>query len=318
MHRCASQPHSLVANDQSHCMDVRVFSRAELLQLGHTRTSISNSLADGEIVRARRDCYVDASAPTELMQAVRVGGRLTCVSLLALFGVFVLEHSNLHVHAVRGSSRQRSPESRRIPLASARARSIRLHWATLCMPVSQADAQPARAAVATLDSALNQKLIHASELANVFALLPAKYGVLRPLVDGRAESGPETLMRLLLRPLGCEVQLQVTFAGVGRVDLLVDGWLVIECDSERHPAKRDPAKHGPADPSRGRPWSSTTPAGAAPSCRRRYPACGRQPRPRGRRWWPGCGQARPGRRAVRGRGCARARTRQRQPRRGPS
>ena len=59
-----------------------------------------------------------------------------------------------------------------------------------------------------------------------------KYAVLRALVDGRAESGPETLMRLMLRALGCDVELQVDFDGIGRVDLVVDGWLVIECDSK--------------------------------------------------------------------------------------
>ena len=31
--------------------------------------------------------------------------------------------------------------------------------------------------------------------------------------------------------LGCNVDLQVTFDGIGRVDMVVDGWLVVECDS---------------------------------------------------------------------------------------
>lgn len=38
-------------------------------------------------------------------------------------------------------------------------------------------------------------------------------------------------MRLLLRGLGAEVQVQVRIEGVGRVDLVVDGWLIVECDS---------------------------------------------------------------------------------------
>ena len=91
-----------------------------------------------------------------------------------------------------------------------------------------------RAAIATLDSALHLNLIDLEGLAEVFAVLPAKYRALRALVDGRAESRPETLMRLMLRGLGCNVEIQVVFPGIGRVDLLVDGWLVIECDSERY------------------------------------------------------------------------------------
>ena len=38
-------------------------------------------------------------------------------------------------------------------------------------------------------------------------------------------------MRLIALSLGFTVELQVKIAGVGRVDLLVDGWLVVECDS---------------------------------------------------------------------------------------
>ena len=37
----------------------------------------------------------------------------------------------------------------------------------------------------------------------------------------------------LLRRWGCDVDLQVSIDGVGRVDLLVNGWLIIECDSKQ-------------------------------------------------------------------------------------
>ena len=41
-------------------------------------------------------------------------------------------------------------------------------------------------------------------------------------------------MRLLLRGLGCHVDVQVAIRGVGRVDLVVDGWLIVECDSKAY------------------------------------------------------------------------------------
>ena len=41
-------------------------------------------------------------------------------------------------------------------------------------------------------------------------------------------------MRLILRSLGLAVEIQVTIDGVGRVDMVVDGWLIIECDSRAH------------------------------------------------------------------------------------
>ena len=42
------------------------------------------------------------------------------------------------------------------------------------------------------------------------------------------------LMRLILRSIGCVFDVQVVIAGVGRVDFVVNGWLIIECDSEEH------------------------------------------------------------------------------------
>jgi len=46
---------------------------------------------------------------------------------------------------------------------------------------------------------------------------------LRTLLDARAESGSESLMRLVLRSLGCAFEPQVTIPEVGRVDFLVEG-----------------------------------------------------------------------------------------------
>lgn len=91
-----------------------------------------------------------------------------------------------------------------------------------------------RDAVATLDSAWHLGLITEIDIAEVFALLPRRYRRLRQLHDRRSESGPETLMRLLLRGLGRDVEIQVDIAGVGRVDFVVDGWLIIECDSKAY------------------------------------------------------------------------------------
>ena len=88
--------------------------------------------------------------------------------------------------------------------------------------------------MASIDSALNRGLIALDQVTEIFDLLPPRYGVLRGLIDGRAQSGPETLVRVMVRKLGSTADLQVEFDGVGFVDLVVDGWLVIECDSKAH------------------------------------------------------------------------------------
>lgn len=222
-------------------------TRSDLTRAGMSKRRIRRAVIDGELVRVRRDRYMSCEAAEVLRQAVRVGGRLTCLSLPQLLGVFVFENARLHVHVVRGASRLRSSAEQGSVLLSRRERAEVLHW----MPLLQAAAsdsavvgildalahavlcQSPRNAVATIDSALNKKLIRSSDLAMLFAALPRRFAVLRPLADGRAQSGPETLVRLWVRGLGCIAVPQVKFAGIGTVDLVVDGWLVIECDSQK-------------------------------------------------------------------------------------
>lgn len=197
-------------------------------------------------MRARRNHYLPGDAPVSILRAVRVGGQLTCLSLLQLAGVFVLRNSRLHVRAAHTMSRLRSPHDRWRRLEHRSVRGVHVHWEVLIDPcpheatcVSVVDAlaaaarcQPPRATVATFDSALHLGFVDEQDLDDIFASLPVRYRALRPLIDGRAESGAETLLRLILRSLRCKVELQVVIDGVGRVDLLVDGWLIIECDSE--------------------------------------------------------------------------------------
>lgn len=140
----------------------------------------------------------------------------------------------LHVHVRPGASRIRRPT----------ARSTTLHWdiwsgwEAALHAASLRDAarhavrcQTPRAALATLDSLLHHGLLTRVQLAEVFATLPERFQVLLALADPSAESGPETFMRLILRSLGVPFESQVHIPGVGRVDFLVDGWLIIECDS---------------------------------------------------------------------------------------
>ena len=68
--------------------------------------------------------------------------------------------------------------------------------------------QEPRSAIATLDSAWHLGLVDEEEIGEVFSRLPRRYRRLRGLLDKRSESGPETLVRLLLRALGCHVDVQ--------------------------------------------------------------------------------------------------------------
>lgn len=228
--------------------DFRTMSRAELRQEGLSRVQIDRAVTSGTVVRPRRNVYVSSTTPDQIVRAVRVGGRLTCLSLLAWLGVFVFRNDSLHVHMSHTAGRMRSPSDPKKRLETRlRRKRVKLHWLPLihtpssfatCVGVVDALThavlcQSPRNAIATIDSALNKGLVTMADIADVFSALPSRFGVLRPLIDGRAESGPETLMRLMLRGMGLHVELQVEFDGIGRVDLVANGWLVIECDSKK-------------------------------------------------------------------------------------
>ncbi|WP_169581735.1 MULTISPECIES: type IV toxin-antitoxin system AbiEi family antitoxin domain-containing protein [Microbacterium] len=202
---------------------------AELRRRGLSRRQIGRALADGRLLRVRKGRYLAAPADPKAVEAARAGGRLDCLTLLRGLGVFVHAHDDLHFVVPAGSSRLCPP-----PAGSVR------HWrrpsetarAILIEALAQAcRCQSVPAAIATLDSAWHRGLIGEDDLDDVFELLPGRYRALRPLLDRRCESGPESLVRLMLRRLGCRFTPQAQIPGVGRVDFLVDGWLVIECDS---------------------------------------------------------------------------------------
>ncbi len=209
-------------------------SRAELRGAGWTSRELTSAVRSGALVRARENVYLAADVDADCADACAVGGRLTCVSELKRWGVFVLDGAALHIEVPATSSRLRDT-----------MRTVRLHWSRripngwACVDIVDAlvesvTCQPVRAAVATLDSALYLGLIGDEELDEVFAALPRRLRVLRRHLDRRAESGAESLMRLMLLRLGCHVESQRKIPGVGRVDFLVDGWLIVECDSEAH------------------------------------------------------------------------------------
>lgn len=202
-----------------------------------TPRDITNAVRAGNLRRLRRDHYAAADINDEVAEAVRIGGRLSCLSLLKMIGVFVLRCTSLHVHVRPGTSRTRKPESDRtvVHWDAWSGHESPMHVVMLLDAARHAvRCQEPRAAIATLDSLLHHRLMTRQQLSGVFVALPSRFSVLLALVDSSAESGPETLMRLILRTLGVSYETQVVIPGVGRVDFVVDGWLIIECDSKEY------------------------------------------------------------------------------------
>jgi very-short-patch-repair endonuclease len=212
-----------------------VFTRSELVRGGMTGRQITASVRAGLLMRVRRDRYAVAQTSDDVIESVRVGGRLSCLSLLRSMGVFVHECEQLHIEVLHGASRIRTPraESTRVHWCARADDEPSLHAGSLTVAVRESiRCQTPRAAVATLDSVLHRRLMTLEQVEQVFAGLPARFSAILRLVDPSAESGQETFMRLILRGLGVRFETQVHIPMVGRVDFVVDGWLIIECDSK--------------------------------------------------------------------------------------
>ena len=212
-------------------------TRADLLARGLTVRQIAAAVHAGTLIRARRGRYLPPAAAPELVSAVRVGGRLACVDELRARGIWTLGDGRLHVHVPGNAARLRDPVDRAARLGEA-AR-VRCHWEQLADPagassghVSAADALlqaarclPRRSLQASLDSAARQGRMRRSLLER-----DPIVGPLLDRVDTSADSGLETIVRELVRNLGFAYATQVAIDGAGFVDLLVEGWVAIECD----------------------------------------------------------------------------------------
>jgi very-short-patch-repair endonuclease len=222
---------------------VRIRTRRQLIADGLTVHQIARAVHRGELVRLRRDAYSapDPSPATAL--AVAIGGRVGCVSALRDWGVWVTSSGGLHVQVAPNAARLTDPD-----------RAEQVHWHPLCAAptrthVSVVDAllramacQPHADAVASVDSALQRGLVVPSMLAP-HVHDAASRAVLAD-ADGRAESGLETIVRLALRAAGLSVEPQVAIDGIGRVDLLAEGAVVVEADGAAwHSGPRRHADH---------------------------------------------------------------------------
>lgn len=193
------------------------------------------AVRSGALRRIRRGWYATPHASEEELRAAEACGSLSCISLLAEEGAFRPPDSRLHL-AVTSSSRPRPRElgdgvvthwsrrARRTEYRSIRATRVEaLTQVFLCQPLEYA--------VAVADSCLRLRLIGPDALAQMRTALPRRFAVVAELVNARAESGTESITRVRLHLLGLVCDVQVEIDGVGRVDLVIDGWLIIEVDS---------------------------------------------------------------------------------------
>lgn len=204
-----------------------VAGRTELERLGATRATIGAAVIAGDLVLVRRGGYALPGTGPDLLRAVRYSGSLTCVTALATHGFRLLSKPTATHLSSPGDAGHRG------------GRSCRWHRDALGPRI--ADVLPAAAqALRCVGHAeglaiAHQVLRRGWDRADLAARLPLRGSATARWVldhaDARAESVFESATRCVLLRAGVTgVEPQVVLDGVGRVDFLVDGWLVVEAD----------------------------------------------------------------------------------------
>jgi very-short-patch-repair endonuclease len=213
------------------------FTTAELRSRGETAASISHSISTGARYRVIKGWYATPETPKCGVLAMRMGGRLGCISALALHGAWVPPSSGLHVVFPTAASGRRSAGREAGP-------SVVRHWAARAdhtgsafgvvpLELAVADALtcvPPHLLIAILDSLLFRRLISRNRLEAIVRRGPKRVHHLIAHLEPRSESGIESIVRYLLTVAGIRTKVQVKMLSGDRTDIEVDDWLVIEAD----------------------------------------------------------------------------------------
>ena len=214
-----------------------------LLSMGWTYRTLSYAAQHGWVTRVRQGWYAINDVDALLASAWRVGGWATCVTGAASHSLWVPPDDRLHVVVPPNHARLRSRDDMRVRLAEAPDDGVVVHWRTAsahdrlratpleCVIDLAACHEPAWV-LGALDSGLRRGTFTRAKLRTLLGVLPASWGWVIELADGRSESFPESVLRCRLAAAGIPFQIQVWIDDM-RVDFLL-GKLVIEVDGKEH------------------------------------------------------------------------------------
>ena len=236
-----------------------IATRAQLIARGVSGGDLTTAVRLGEIRRIRQAHYATPAATMDAVHASRVGGRLAGPSAARSYGLWAGFDNRLHIALRANASRLRTSiapsaveqahQSPATPLTPDIAeREVVLHW--LAVPsnslecwrasVGETLAQVAtwcdrETAVACLDTARTVLKLGDAAIVRSLGDLPADKRLLAGRSRSGSDSGLESIVRQRLLALGITVVQQVEFAGVGFVDMQLNGTnILIEIDGREH------------------------------------------------------------------------------------
>lgn len=206
---------------------------ADLRAAGIRDAEVRTAIRRGRLMRVRSGVVARPDCDPSILRAAAVGGRLAGASAARYHGFWSPPRARLVVEVPRGKHVE--PGATTVIRGPAgRARFGVSSPAELVAQILRTEPTPF--AVATLDSILRSSALSLIDLELAAAWLPPALRDVLRLVDGRAESGTESVVRVVLALAGIHAvpQVRVPFSDLERVDLVIGDRLVLECDSHRH------------------------------------------------------------------------------------
>lgn len=198
---------------------------SELLKAGHSPEAIRATVVAGGIIRIRKGWYANLEVAPDAVRAFRVGGSLDCVSAAEYHGLWVPDHSGLHLAVPRRASRLRTADDFRKRLAVHPDDQVFVHWmrrdpvgdrqaVTVLECIPQVfDCQGAEAGFVVLESALRNGRLDTIERHLLIDLLDAADRSVARLATADSASGTESMVKLRLTGLRIRFVQQALLAG---------------------------------------------------------------------------------------------------------
>jgi very-short-patch-repair endonuclease len=197
------------------------------------RAVVDRALEAGLVVAPRGGIVALPELGRPMLLALAAGGVLSCGSAAAVHGLPLLdEPRDVHVTVPRERHGRIPPgvvvHRRRVVVGQSGDEMLvtdAVRTAADC-----ARCLPFVAAVCVVDAVLARGVGSADLLDLLVGRGARGARAVVAAADGSAESSGESVARLSLRAAGVTVCPQAVIPGVGRVDLLIEGWLVVEVD----------------------------------------------------------------------------------------
>ncbi|MFF2052807.1 DUF559 domain-containing protein [Leifsonia sp. NPDC058194] len=203
---------------------------------GAADRSIRRALANGRLIRPRRGVYARPDLPPTAIAALRIGGRISCVTAARSYGLWGGVDGRLHVTLPSHAGRAGEADVRHWDAIEPDSELWRVSIADcLRSTVRCADEETA---VAVLDTALSSGAVTPARLDRIFAAEPARCRAVAGAARPGSDSGVESILRQRLVARGHLVEQQIAVPGVGRVDFRIGGVLHVEVDGYAYHSDR--------------------------------------------------------------------------------